>query len=74
MGEPVSVTRHERGHRSLWSEGGAVSQGMRELSRRQERQAAGSPPLETLEGRSTADMSTTASGDPCGPLTPRSVG
>lgn len=46
-GEPVSVTRHERGHRSLWSEGGAMSQGMRELSRRQERQAAGSPPLET---------------------------
>lgn len=70
----MSVTQSERGHRSLWTEGGAVSQGMRELSNRQERQAAGSPPLEPLEGRSTADTSTTASGDPCGPLTPQSVG
>ena len=48
-----------------------MSQGMRVVSRRWERQEAGSPPLEPLEGHSAADTSTTASGDPCGPLTPR---
>ena len=67
----MSVTQRERGHRWLWTDGGALSQGMRVVSRRWERQEAGSPPLEPLEGRSAADTSTTASGDPCGPLTPR---